>query len=155
MTPKKILLPVLISIFAVGVLTLSVSRVHAATNTTPFSGLIQKLATKFNLKTADVQSVFDEYKNEEDQSRTTMMQQREETYLTGLVSQGKITADQKTAIIAEIAALKAKNSPSTYRSDFEAWLKTQNIDSSLIQLGFGMGRGMMDRGGLHERFENQ
>jgi len=68
------------------------------------NSLIDKLASKFNLKKADVQAVFDEDRT----ARQAARQQQVEERLTQAVTDGKITAAQKAAILAKQAELQAK-----------------------------------------------
>jgi len=82
------------------------------------------------------------------------MAAQEKTRLDALVTAGKITSDQETAIINELAALKTKYSATSMsgltpaqrktqmtarRDEIVAWAKSQGIDSSYIMGGFGIG----------------
>jgi hypothetical protein len=57
--------------------------------------LVDKLATKFNLNKDEVQKVFDEQQDE----RQARMQERVEARLAEAVADGKITTEQKDAIL--------------------------------------------------------
>ncbi len=61
------------------------------------SSLVSAIAKKFNLKTADVQAVFDEQHKSMDATRTTEVKSK----LTQLVSDGKLTQSQANAILTE------------------------------------------------------
>lgn len=77
---------------------------HAATSTNeagPMSGLVDAITSKFNLKKADVQAVFDE-------QHTKMKADREaavKAEITQLVKDGKLTQTQANAITAKRAEL--------------------------------------------------
>ena len=126
---KNLLIPVvtLIGVGIVGTTILGARSANAQTKGTFFSGLAQAIAQKFNLNQADVQTVIDQYGQTQ---RQTMLKTR----LDKLVADTKITPDQETAIINELAT-----KPS--RTDFEAWLKSQNLDPKTLGFfGFGMPR---------------
>ena len=90
-------------------------------------------------------------------------QDREKKRLDDLVSQGKITSEQETAIINELKSLKDKyklgqNTQETleqrkadmesFQKDLKAWADSQKIDIKLIEPFGGpmMGRGMGHKG---------
>lgn len=123
--------------------------------------LADKIATKFNLKSADVQKVIDEDRTAHEAERKAEVK----TKLDQAVKDGKITADQETKLIAKLdemqaAREKARTSDSTMsradrkaamdkeRTDFEAWLKANNFPTDIVpMLGKGMGPGGMGRSG--------
>lgn len=114
--------------------------------------LIQKIATKFGLKQADVQQVFDEH-------RTEMQTKRESNYearLTQLVKEGKITDAQKQLIVAKHKELESKREANrnsmknmtpeqrktamnAEKTEIETWAKQNNIDVKYL-FGGDMGR---------------
>lgn len=123
----------------------------ASGNTDPMSGLVQKIATRFNLNQDDVQKVFDEDR----QTRETEHQQKQAERLQKLVDNGTITSAQKTAIEAKLKELKAerdahkaefkdlnaeqrKAAMERKKTELEAWAKEQGIDLSQLQ-GIFMG----------------
>jgi len=150
---KQLLLPGF-ALLLLGVVTFGATSVSAQDQTSDhYSSLITKIAQKFNLKEADVKSVFDEDK----QAMQTKMKQKLSDNLSQLVTQGKITEVQKNAIIAKMAELQKKHEADRQsqksmtpeqrkaamdkeRSNLEAWAKEQGIDLSLIK-GFGRGMG--------------
>jgi uncharacterized membrane protein YhiD involved in acid resistance len=67
------------------------------------SSLVDKLVAKFNLNKSDVQAVFDADRTEHEAE----MQQKMEERLDQAVTDGKITEDQKTKILAKIKEMKA------------------------------------------------
>ncbi len=127
MLNKKIFLPIVAIIGATGIAFGTVQVVNAQTNNNgPFSGLATAIAQKFNLNQTDVQNVITDY-------RKTKMQDMFKTKLDKLVSEGKITQTQETAIINELQTLKSQNK----LSEFKSWLQSQKIDPSLFPM-FGM-----------------
>jgi len=149
---------------AVGVTGLtSVGVVNAATSTStsePMSGLVQAIATKFNLNEADVKSVFEE-------QRTKMESEREAEIakeVAQLVSDGKITQAQADKINAKRAELKKeratdretmgsktreemKATMETKRTELEIWAKENGIDTEYLRYVMG-GPGP----GMHMKF---
>lgn len=106
MITKKLILPIVAIVAAGGILTFSVSKVNAQTNT-PMSGLVQMIASKFNLDQTQVQTVVDQYHQTEKGNRGTEMKNQEDR-LAKLVTEGKITEAQKQAIIAEITTVRGE-----------------------------------------------
>jgi chorismate mutase len=154
---KKIFIPVLTVIVAGSVLLGVTTAVFAQTGKTPFGGLALALATKFNLNQADVQSFLNTYMQ---QNR----QQGQKNRYDQLVSQGKITSAQETAILNELATLKGQADPATMKNmtqaqrqqafqtqkdTLTAWAKAQGIDPQYV-LPFG-GMGTRGAGGNGSR----
>lgn len=124
------------------------------TTTNPMSSLVQEIATKFGLKTADVQAVFD-------QNRSEMQAQREtnfEAKLTQDVTDGKITDAQKQLIISKRKELDAsrqskmesiktmteeqrKAARAAEKTALETWAKENNLDARYLMFGGMGGRG--------------
>jgi hypothetical protein len=122
-------------IVAAGVAALGVSAVaglgiaSAATSTTSSDSLVDKIATKFNLKKSDVQAVFD-------QNRSDMVAQRRadmSKHLQTLVEQGKITTAQKTLIENKLSELKTAHE--TEIKALKAWADTNNVDVKYLIMG--------------------
>lgn len=132
-----------------------------AADSDPFAPLIQKIAETFKLDKAKVQSTFDQWHQQRHSQREAEMKQHRDTYLSGLVAQGKITEAQKQAIIAKQDELRKNFNPASMRgktpderraamqatqAELEAWARTQGIDPSYIpgmrmgkRMGFGHG----------------
>lgn len=149
---KKILATALV-IFAVTFAAFKLSpKVFAQNSTNPFSGIIEKLAARFNLKKEDVQKVFDEERAE----KQKQMQQTYEEMLNNAVKNGNLTEAQKQLLLKkheELQKNRAENknnwqnlSPDERkaamqkeRTDLENWAKQNNIDIKYLFGGFGMG----------------
>lgn len=131
--------------------------VSAQSETVATNSIVDKIAQKFNVNKADVQKVFDE----DHEAREAEHKAELKTTLDQAVKDGKITADQEAKLIAKLdemhaAREKARTNTSTAatdrhaamqkeRTDFEAWLKANNIPTDLVPQ-FGKGRGGMEMG---------
>jgi len=87
-----------------GLTGLGVVSAATSTSTDPQSSIIDKLVTKFNLNRDDVEAVFEEGRTE----RETERQQKVEERLTQAVTDGTITEEQKTKILAKLEELKTQ-----------------------------------------------
>lgn len=76
---------------------------HAATTTSGQQALVDKIATKFNLKTEDVQKVFDEERAAHQAEVATQLK----TTLDQAVKDGKLTQAQADKLIARQKELQA------------------------------------------------
>lgn len=90
---------------AVGLSTvLGMGLASAQSGTAGTSGLIDKIAQKFNLNKADVQAVFDEDKA----ARQADRQAKEKQRLDQAIQDGKLTQEQEDKIIAKQAELRTQ-----------------------------------------------
>lgn len=126
--------------------SLGVASAATADTSSTASGdtsLVQKIATKFGLKTSDVQAVFDEDRA----SHMAEMKEKRATALKQAVTDGKLTqaqADHITAVWDEIDKLhEAAGDPDnetdaqrtvikTKMDELKTWLDGQNLDLSEI-----------------------
>ena len=148
---NKIILPVVATVL-VGAALFSAVPIFAQTTNTGQENLIQQIAQKFGLKTADVKAVFDQNKTD----RQAKMQQTINTKLDQLVKDGKITQAQKDLIVAkqkELQAARAANAGNktnltaaqrkaamaTQKAALEKWAKDNGIDIQYLMGGFGGG----------------
>jgi hypothetical protein len=168
MNKQKILVS-LTTVVLAGSTLFAVPQIYAQTpGTSPhmnfFQELVAFISQKFGLDKTQVQSAVTTFQQ---QRKTTVTPRptltpdqiaaQEKTRLDALVTAGKITSNQETAIINELAALRTKYSATSMngltpaerktqmtaqRDEIVAWAKSQGIDSSYIMGGFGMG----DRG---------
>lgn len=148
MLKRKVLIPlitVVVGFFAlVGVGGASIALAQSGVNT-PITGLAQAIAQKFGLNATDVQNAISQY-------RQTQGQQMEKNRLDRLVSAGKITSAQETAILNEIAKLQSEYPKSSLqgmtpeqrqqtlqkeRVEVQAWATANNINSAYLMGGFG------------------
>ncbi len=117
----------------------------ATTNTgsdSRMTSLVQAVASKFNLKTTDVQAVFDTQRSKDQATRTAEVTSE----LKQLVSDGKLTQTQSDAILAKRAELiSARDSNKTSMKDMtsserkaamderkatmDAWFSDNNIST--------------------------
>jgi hypothetical protein len=131
----------------------SASAESGTTTTNPMSSLVKALASKFSLKEADVQAVFDA-------DRTAMQQQREadvKSEVAQLVKDGKLTQAQADAINAKRVELEKereanrtsdqnlteaerKTKMDEHKATLDQWMKDNGIDSTYAHLLMG-GRG--------------
>jgi len=90
---KKIVLPAFlaIAILAIGILATGVS----AEESYSYPAVVQRLANRFNLNVRDVRRVFDEERDERRAEAFARFADR----LDDLISEGKITEEQKDAIL--------------------------------------------------------
>ena len=130
----------------------------AATTGTSGTSLVDKIATKFNLKKADVQQVFDQNRTEQQAAREQKMKDR----LDQAVKDGKITQDQEDKLIAKLKELQAdrtaikdmkeetqaeRDARKAKMDAFKQWLTDNKIPEDLARPMGGPGhRGM----GMHD-----
>ena len=148
MISKKILIPVFIfaAISVAGIFKVSLIK---ATNDNPKSGLVQYLSEKLGIDQSKVQTVFDDYRSQEQSTRQKENIEKYTSYLDGLVSEGKITELQKTAILAKHSELQETHEATDLsdksreehkalmekeKTDLETWAKEQGIDVSYFHL---------------------
>jgi len=149
MLSKKLLVPALVIAVGGSALLATSTLVHAQSGASPFGGLAQAIASKFNLNQSDVQTFMSTYMQQN-------MQNRQKSHFDQLVTQGKITSAQEAAILAELATLKSQNTPGSMKSmtpeqrkqafqtqkdTMTAWAKSQGIDPQYVMPFGGMGRG--------------
>lgn len=143
------------SLVAVGIASvIGVGAVSAQSNISQDRSIVSKIAQKFNLNKDEVQKVFTEDNAAHQADRKAEMK----TALDTAVTDGKITADQEAKLIAKLDEMQAdreaakdqtqaehqanRTAMETKRTEFEAWLKANNIPSNLLHgPGMGMGRG--------------
>lgn len=135
-----------------------VNAESGASSDGPMSGLVDKIASTFNLDKSKVQDVFDDQRAEMESQREQKISER----LDALVSDGTITESQKSAIKTKHAELKKereankgefkelsdeerKTKMDEKRTELESWAEEQGIDLTKIKGVFG---GPGGRGGL-------
>ena len=132
------------------------------------SGFITFRLRSLGCHTSQVQIAITEYKatitpKPRPTPNPQAMQQREKAQLDKLVSSGKITSAQETAILAELATLQSQypftqgatqaqrqTNMQNMQSAWKTWAAANGIDPTLVMpfggMGGGMGRGLGGRG---------
>jgi hypothetical protein len=161
MTKKTVTTLALVTVLGLGIIGATSSFAQTmSTADNSMTSLVQKIATKFGLKQADVQAVFDE----EHQAREAAMQAKVETQLSQFVTDGKITEAQKQLILQKRKELDAKRAtqratmqnltPEERKSQMDAeraaldkWAQQNGIDTQYLMMfggkghhGFGFGQ---------------
>jgi hypothetical protein len=137
-----------------------------------FQELVQFISQKFGLDKTQVQTAITDFKANRKVAITPrptltpdQLAKRDKSRLDELVKDGKITTNQESLIISEIAAIRSKYNLDTMknltpderktqmtarRDEIVTWAKSQGIDSSYIMGGGfgegGRGMGMRDKG---------
>lgn len=146
MLRKRYLIPMAaLTVLAAG--AIGVSRAAAATTNSKKS-LVQDIADTFHVDQSKVQAVFDQHKAANQAGRETAYENR----LAQAVAGGKLTADQKSALIAEHQTLQAKldaamklsgaerrAAQKAVRTQAQAWAKDHGIDVKWLLGGGRMG----------------
>ncbi len=140
MLSKKVILP-LAAVAFIGAAAFSATVASAADDTGTQTSLVQKLADTFHVDKSKVQAVFDEHHTE----KRAEMEKRYEERLTQAVTDGKITVEQKTKLLAKHEELVAKMEAQkdtfqdktheerraameAHRTELETWAKDNDID---------------------------
>lgn len=161
---KPLLIAGVVSTIGLAGLGAGVANAASSTSTdkSPMSGVVDAIATKFNLDKTEVQKVVDA-------ERTEMKAQRETNIaeeLANLVKDGKLTQAQSDAITAKRAELlkerEANKDTSTdktaeerkaamqaKKTALETWAKEQGIDATYLK--YVMGHGAGGHGGPGQR----
>ena len=153
MKSKKIIVPVIALCVLSLVSFLGVRSVRADENSA-YPSIVQKLVERFNLNTEEVQQVFDEVRNE----RRQQMQAHFEERLEQAVSDGKITKEQKQAILAKkgemetnrgglnkdllsegLAPKERREEMESHRQEMKAWAEENGIDLDFLPMLLGKG----------------
>jgi len=131
------------------------------------SELAQKIAERFNLNKDEVQGVMDQLREEKRMQREEEQKTRQNEKLDKLVSEGKITEDQKSALIAkweemknnqlkrmnmqslsdeerEEAMGKQREEREEHRQEMEQWMENNGIDIEILgsEVGMGLNKGL-------------
>ncbi len=122
-----------LSTMAVTLGVVGLAGIASAQTSTSNTSLVDKIATKFSLKKADVQAVFDEQKTERQAEHKAEVSER----LQDLVDDGKITAEQKTKIEAKQAEHQAAREAE--RTELEKWATDNGIELRYLMGGRGHG----------------
>jgi hypothetical protein len=152
---KKALL-ISTAVFSLGLASvLGVGLASAQSNNNGDGGLVDKIAKRFNLKSSDVQKVFDEDRASHQAERLAQIK----TDLDQAVKDGKITQKQEDVIIAKhkemqsyIESLKDKTPQErrtlmdAKRDELKKWASENNVAEQYVIFGGREGHGMGHRG---------
>jgi TRAP-type mannitol/chloroaromatic compound transport system substrate-binding protein len=117
MNKKTLLIIGAVTVLGVGTAFTTVASAQSNGGTQdPTSSLVQKIADKFNLNKDEVQKVFSEHRDGMKFNMKANMQARHEERLNQLVSEGKITEEQKNLIMNKMKELHEKKA-----SEMETW----------------------------------
>jgi hypothetical protein len=153
---KKTLL-ISTAVFSLGLASLlGVGLASAQSNNNNVNDLVDKIAKRFNLKSSDVQKVFDEERASHRAERLTQIKAN----LDQAVKDGNITQKQEDAIIAKhkemqsyMESLKDKTPHErrtlmdTKRDQLKKWATDNNIAEQYVLFGGREGHGMGHREG--------
>lgn len=149
------------AVTTIGLAGMGAAAKAATTSSTGGTGLVDKIAQKFNLNKDDVQKVFDEDRQSQEAEHQAKMEER----LTKAVTDGKLTDEQKTKILAKIKELDAARdsereamkdkTPEEHKAlmeqkqaELEQWAKDNNVPTDYFPMvRFSKGRGPGGPGG--------
>jgi hypothetical protein len=119
-------------------------RAVSAEGSNGYPPIVKKIAEKFNLKTGEVNQVFEENRQEKEAEQGTKIMEN----LDKTVKDGKITEEQKKAILDKQAEIKTKREElknltpeerqktmKNLRDELRKWAEENGIDRSLIFMG--------------------
>lgn len=153
MNKKTIATMAVVAVLGMGVLGSSSAFAQTTNDQNHMTSLVQSIATKFGLKEADVQAVFDAEK----EKHHAQMLANVEKKLAQLVTDGKITEAQKQLILqkreemqkareakketkSSLTPEERKSQMEAKKTELEAWAKENGIAMQYLMLG-GRGHG--------------
>ncbi len=135
-------------ILGASVFTAGVASADTGPRENHMNSFVNAIATKFNLKVADVQAVVD-------QTRSTEKATMDATRLAKAVTEGKLTQAQANLVTAKHAEMKTfmdslktktqaerQAAMKTYKDSLKQWATTNNIPLHFVA-GHAMGKGGM------------
>jgi outer membrane murein-binding lipoprotein Lpp len=145
LTKKQLISAVIVTVLAGGIGLTSVASVSAQQGNggDMVDSLASRIATKFNINKDEVRTEIEAQHKENHQAREAKMKQKREEHLQKLADEGKITADQKKAIIAKQDELhnkmeelrnngktkeENKDAAKAIHEELKTWAKSQNIN---------------------------
>ncbi|MFH1713080.1 MAG: hypothetical protein ABH896_02750 [Candidatus Jacksonbacteria bacterium] len=141
---KKFLISAM-AIAAVILLGVGVAQTRAQGPNIDFrTNIIQKLAERFNLDSNKVQEVFDEARSERQQKMQENMENRLNEQLDNAVSAGKVTEEQRQAILAKKAEMQEKYQDLKDLTPEQRQVKMMGFGK--LHRDFGLGQGMRGMG---------
>lgn len=116
-----------------------------------YPSFIQKIADKFDLDINEVKAVFDEDRTVRQEQAKADTESRKEEMLNRLIEEEKITAEQKTLILAKQAEIIQKQETfrdlsqeerqeamKNLREELKVWAEENGIEGNLMFFGRGM-----------------
>lgn len=144
---KYLIIPVL-GLALLSFVIYGTNKAYADNQSGKYPPIIKKLVERFNLNEEEVKKVFDEAREE----RRAEMRARFEERLNQAVKEGKITEQQKKAIMAKKEEMQAEREKlkdltpeerrqmrEKHKQELEAWAKENGIDLNLLPMLFGKG----------------
>lgn len=145
---------ILLTAAAIFLGTLALVGVGKAYAAVQGQSLVQMMASRFNLNPSDVQSVFDQYRGQQQQVRRQNLSDR----LEQAVKDGKITESQKALILTKLSEFQDKHktdlqnwknmtsdqrkaAQQSQKQDLQNWATQNGIDFNVLRPYLG-GRGM-------------
>jgi len=144
---KKSFVPAIAILVVGGSLLGTSTLVYAESQNPQLTGLAQALASKFHLNQSDVQTEISSYIQQHKDDLQQKMADRQKARLDTLVSQGKITTAQETAILNEYKTLQTQYGPAALtgktfaqkiqakkdeRNALTTWANSQGIDPQYV-----------------------
>lgn len=145
---KKIILPVLGLATAATVGFSTVTQAQAQGPENGQQGLMQRIAQHFNLNQDEVEQVFAEDRQERQKQRQQEMQQRFEENLSTAVSEGRLTEEQKQAVLAKHQEIQAKMEELKDLDPEERREQVQAVHQEMQDWAEGQGIDLEDCGGM-------
>lgn len=147
MTRRNLLLLAAIAAAGGSVLLVGQHMVAAASTTTSTSGLSNAIATQLNVSSTAVQGAIDSYQTTQEAQREADRRTQYVDKLTQAVTDGKLTADQKTKLLAEYDSVASKMSDlqkqmQQIHTDETQWATSNGIDTQWLPGGPGGPGGM-------------
>mgnify|MGYP001410878772 CR=1 FL=1 len=125
---KKIILGLLVTIFALSMGAITITKVSADENENNFPPMIKDLIDRFNLDEDEVE----EYMQEQHKQKQVEMTEKRENLLDQSIEDGKITEEQKDLLISKLDEQRFKREQE--HEEFKLWAKENGIDLSQLRL---------------------
>jgi len=153
---KKAIIISALALTLLGLVSYGTAKAYAQGGPNNHSTIIEKLVDRFGLNKEEVETVFEEVRQERQQQGQARFEER----LSQAVEEGKITEEQKQAVIDKKAEMQAdcqqlkdlspeerKETMENHHQEMKTWVEEQGIDLTTLPLFLGRG----PRGGLGRR----
>ena len=145
---KKTLIITVLTLALIGATVMGTTTVSAQSKEGLHDYIVQKLVERFGLNESEVQSVFDQVRDEHHAQMQTQLEER----LQEAVDGGKITTEQKQLILDKHAQMQTTmesfkdmtpeerhEAMQMKHDELEQWAEENGIDLEDLMLGFGHG----------------